>query len=26
MAVYGVLAQLLRATSLGEMRGMFRRG
>tara|TARA_R110002110_G_scaffold415612_6_gene652052 strand:+ start:79249 stop:80796 length:1548 start_codon:yes stop_codon:yes gene_type:complete len=26
MAVYGVLAQLLRATSLGEMRGMLRRG
>jgi putative peptidoglycan lipid II flippase len=26
MAVYGVLAQLLRATSLAEMRAMFRRG
>jgi high-affinity Fe2+/Pb2+ permease len=26
MVIYGVLAQLLKATSLGEMRGMFRRG
>jgi putative peptidoglycan lipid II flippase len=26
MVIYGVLAQLLKATSLGEIRGMFRRG